>query len=140
MREKAPELLKEVGEFLPDKGGLGIIKNIIAKAGPEKINPVDKETLMDIIKYDLEFDKQITERWRADMNSDSWLSKNVRPIVLLYSWFLITVLCILAWAGYAIPESYVSLITELAVIVNIAFFGLRTLEKRGMKAQNPLKQ
>lgn len=128
LKEKAPDLLKEVGHYLPDKGGLGIIKNIIGKS--DKLTPEDKELALDIIKHELEADKEITKRWESDMNSDSWLSKNARPMVLLYGWALITILCIFSFFNILIPAEYTGLIKELTIIVNVAYFGLRTLEKR----------
>lgn len=130
LKEKAPDILDVVGELLPDSGALGIVKNLIDK--DDKIAPEDKIAAADLIeltKLEIEKEKEITARWQADMTSDSWLSKNVRPIVLLYSWFLVTVICVLRFCNIELPEPYVSLIEVLCVSVNVAYFGSRTVEK-----------
>lgn len=130
LQEKAPDILNVVGELLPDSGALGIVKNLIDTS--DKITPDQKMEAADIIeltKLEIEKEKEITARWQADMTSDSWLSKNVRPVVLLYSWLLVTVICVLRFCNVELPGTYVSLIEMLCVSVNVAYFGSRTVEK-----------
>jgi hypothetical protein len=79
LKQKAPKILDSVGDLLPDKGVLGIVKNLIAK--DDILNPVDKETALALLEYDLVELQEVTKRWSSDMSSDSWLSKNVRQIV-----------------------------------------------------------
>lgn len=130
LNEKAPEVLNMVGDLLPDSGALGIVKNFIDK--DPKITEEQKLEAADIIeitKLEIEEEKEITARWQADMSSDSWMSKNVRPIVLLYSWFLITVICVADFFDIELPHTYVYMIETLCVTVNLAYFGSRGYEK-----------
>jgi hypothetical protein len=71
----------------------------------------------------------VTSRWQADMTSDSWLSKNIRPmalIVIFAAYFLFT--CMSAF-GYNAQESYVQLLGQWGQIIFVAYFGGRTMEK-----------
>ena len=70
-----------------------------------------------------------TERWTADMSSDSWLSKNIRPMALaaiFLAYFLFTTMSAF---GYNAQESYVQLLGQWGQIVFLAYFGGRTVEK-----------
>jgi hypothetical protein len=71
----------------------------------------------------------VTSRWQADMTSDSWLSKNIRPMALIAifaAYFLFT--CMSAF-GYNAQESYVQLLGQWGQIIFLAYFGGRTVEK-----------
>jgi hypothetical protein len=71
----------------------------------------------------------ITERWRSDMGSDSWLSKNIRPLALIaifVAYFLFTAMSAF---GYHAQETYVSLLGQWGQIIFLAYFGGRTVEK-----------
>ena len=71
----------------------------------------------------------ITERWRSDMGSDSWLSKNIRPMALIaifVAYFLFTAMSAF---GYNAQESYVQLLGQWGQIIFLAYFGGRTVEK-----------
>jgi hypothetical protein len=70
-----------------------------------------------------------TDRWTADMASDSWLSKNVRPMTLVYILTAYLTLAIRDGAGFKISESYVTLLGQWGMLVMGAYFGGRTLEK-----------
>ena len=70
-----------------------------------------------------------TDRWTADMSSDSWLSKNVRPMTLVYILTAYLTLAILDGLGFKISESYVTLLGQWGMLVMGAYFGGRTLEK-----------
>ena len=85
-----------------------------------------------IANYEVEMEKNVTDRWNADMNSDSWLSKNVRPMVLIFL-VVCTVLLIFIDAGHLkfnVKESYVDLLQIVLITVIGAYFGGRSLEKR----------
>ena len=71
----------------------------------------------------------ITERWKADMLSDSWLSKNIRPMVLLFLLFLYTFFALLSAAEILVTQSYVELLAQMLMLVMGAYFAGRTLEK-----------
>ena len=73
--------------------------------------------------------KAVSERWQADMNSDSWLSKNIRPLTLIYILTAYLAMALLDGAGFKIAEAYVTLLGQWGMLVMGAYFGGRTLEK-----------
>ena len=84
-----------------------------------------------IAKHEVEMEKEISSRWSSDMTSDSWLSKNVRPLVLI---FLVasTVLLVFIDAGviaFEVKASWVDLLQLVLITVIGAYFGGRSLEK-----------
>ena len=84
-----------------------------------------------IMGYEAEMQKQVTERWKLDMNSDSWLSKNIRPLVLVFL-VVSTVLLVFIDAGFIkfnVKDSYVDLLQLVLITVIGAYFGGRSLEK-----------
>ena len=77
-------------------------------------------------------EENITDRWKADMNSDSWLSKNVRPMILIFL-VVSTVLMIFIDAGtiaFTVEEKWTDLLQLVLITVIGAYFGGRTMEKR----------
>jgi hypothetical protein len=84
-----------------------------------------------IMSYEAEMQKQVTERWKVDMNSDSWLSKNIRPIVLVFL-VVATVLLIFIDAGvisFKVQDKWTDLLQLVLITVIGAYFGGRSLEK-----------
>ena len=84
-----------------------------------------------LMGYEAEMQKQVTERWKVDMNSDSWLSKNIRPIVLVFL-VVATVLLIFIDAGtirFAVEDKWTDLLQLVLITVIGAYFGGRSLEK-----------
>jgi hypothetical protein len=71
----------------------------------------------------------ITNRWEADMSSDSWLSKNIRPMTLVYILTAYLIFAGLSAAGINVQETYVSLLGQWGMLVMTAYFGGRTVEK-----------
>jgi len=71
----------------------------------------------------------ITDRWQADMSSDSWLSKNVRPLALIAIFLAYFLFTAMSAFGYNAQESYVQLLGSWGQIVFLAYFGGRTVEK-----------
>ena len=81
--------------------------------------------------YEAEMQKQVTERWAMDMKSDSWLSKNIRPLVLIFL-VVSTVLLVFIDAGvisFEVKASWVDLLQLVLITVIGAYFGGRSLEK-----------
>ena len=81
--------------------------------------------------YEAEMQKQVTERWSMDMKSDSWLSKNIRPLTLIFL-VISTVLIIFIDAGvlqFDVKSSWVDLLQLVLITVIGAYFGGRSLEK-----------
>lgn len=128
LKEKAPAILSTVGEFLPDKGGLGIVKNIISS--DSSIGPEDKEMALKLLDQDITEMNNISERWASDMKSDSWLSKNTRPMTLIYLTLAMTIFIVLdSTVLLEIKTGWVSLLEALLITVYVAYFGSRGAEK-----------
>ena len=84
-----------------------------------------------LAKHEAEMEKNITSRWEADLKSDSWLSKNVRPLVLIFL-IVCTMLLIFIDAGalnFEVKSSWVDLLQLVLITVIGAYFGGRSLEK-----------
>ena len=109
------------------------ISNIIDKHTFSKVEKAQFEKEMAQVWIDAESDiqKNVTERWKNDMNSDSWLSKNVRPLVLLFL-VLSTVLIVFIDAGvitFNVNEKWVDLLQLVLMTTIGAYFGGRSYEK-----------
>ena len=78
----APSILGVAGDILPDAGILGMVKNLIQK--DDTIAPEDKETALKLLEQDMTEMQEVSKRWSSDMKSDSWLSKNTRPMALIF--------------------------------------------------------
>jgi hypothetical protein len=84
-----------------------------------------------LLSHQVEMEKQISSRWEADMASDSWLSKNVRPMVLLFV-IVCTMLLIFIDAGaidFKVEEKWTDLLTVVLITIIGAYFGGRSIEK-----------
>ena len=108
----------------------GVLDNVITTKD-EKLEA--KRLLKQVIlSHEAEMEKNITDRWSADMNSDSWLSKNVRPMILIFL-VVSTVLMIFIDAGtiqFTVEEKGTDLLQLVLITVIGAYFGGRSLEKR----------
>jgi len=116
----AGELVKSVG---------GVLDNLTTSK-EEKLEAERKIKEL-IANYEVEMEKNITARWEADLKSDSWLSKNVRPMTLVFL-IVCTMLLIFIDAGainFNVKDSYVDLLQLVLITVIGAYFGGRSLEK-----------
>ena len=130
LKKKAPYLLNKIGDILPDKGTLGIVKNLISS--DTKIKIVDKEEAMKLIELDILEMQNVSKRWTSDMKSDSWLSKNTRPLTLIFLTLSSTLLMILDSFHsliFNIDTAWVELLKTLLITVYVAYFGSRGAEK-----------
>jgi len=73
--------------------------------------------------------KAVSERWQADMASDSWLSKNIRPMTLIAIFVAYFLFAALSAGGINVNEAYVKLLGEWGQLIMLAYFGGRTAEK-----------
>ena len=116
----AGDLVKNVG---------GVIDNLTTSK-EEKLEAERKiKELM--ANYEIEMEKNITSRWEADLKSDSWLSKNVRPMTLIFL-IVCTMLLIFIDAGalnFEVKSSWVDLLQLVLITVIGAYFGGRSFEK-----------
>ncbi len=130
LKSKAPKVLSALGDVLPNQGTLGIVKNLISS--DTKIKAVDKETAMKLIEQDLTEMENVSKRWSSDMKSDSWLSKNTRPLTLIYLTLASTILMILDSFHsllFDVDTAWVELLKTLLITVYVAYFGSRGAEK-----------
>tara|TARA_B100000927_G_scaffold125259_1_gene101045 strand:+ start:5671 stop:6120 length:450 start_codon:yes stop_codon:yes gene_type:complete len=128
LTQKAPKIVSKLGEFLPDEGGLGIVKNIITS--DKTIKAADKEMALKLLEQDIAEMNNISQRWVSDMKSDSWLSKNTRPMTLIFLTLAMTIFIILdSTLLLEIKRGWVSLLEALLITVYVAYFGSRGAEK-----------
>jgi len=73
--------------------------------------------------------QNVTDRWKADMGSDSWLSKNIRPLTLIAILCAYFMFASASAFGWSVNESYVKLLGEWGQLIMLAYFGGRTAEK-----------
>ena len=116
----AADLVKNVG---------GVIDNL--HTSKEAKLEAERKIKELIANYEVEMEKNITSRWEADLKSDSWLSKNVRPMVLIFL-IVCTMLLIFIDAGaldFEVKSSWVDLLQLVLITVIGAYFGGRSFEK-----------
>lgn len=138
------------------ENGLGLLASAVANKGQEFIEDklgVKLEKADPILLKQLELDNEesirawalenrkldielesiaqegVTRRWEADLKSDSWLSKNIRPMVLIYLLGAYTILSLMSAFGLNVNEAYVSLLGQWGMLVMSAYFAGRTVEK-----------
>jgi hypothetical protein len=120
----ATELVKGVGGVIDD----------LHTSEEEKLEAAQKIKEL-VASYETQMEKEISSRWEADMKSDSWLSKNVRPLVLVFL-VISTVLMIFIDAGtisFVVEPKWTDLLQLVLITVIGAYFGGRSLEKTKKK-------
>ena len=141
-----------LGAALPVPGGAAIGTALAAAIGSPSDKPDDilahlgqnadaiqkarefqathEETILRItVEAEQKANEGVTERWKSDMNSDSWLAKNIRPMVLIYILSLYAIFSLASGAGFNINEGYVSLLGNWGMLVMSAYFVGRSVEK-----------
>ena len=116
----AAELVKGVG---------GVIDNL--HTSKEEKLEAERKIKELMANYEVEMEKNITSRWQADLKSDSWLSKNVRPLVMIFL-IVCTMLLLFIDAGainFEVKSSWVDLLQLVLITVIGAYFGGRSFEK-----------
>ena len=114
----AAELVKGVG---------GVIDNL--HTSKEEKLEAERKIKEIIANHEAEMEKNITSRWEADLKSDSWLSKNVRPLVMIFL-IVCTMLLIFIDAGalnFEVKSSWVDLLQLVLITVIGAYFGGRSI-------------
>ena len=100
----------------------------LLELGIEKAR-LEQEELKALLAAQANQDNNVSDRWKADMASDSWLSKNIRPGTLIYILTAYLIFAGLSAAGIDVEESYVALLGQWGMLVMTAYFGGRTVEK-----------
>ena len=116
---------KLIDKLIPDPQAKAAAQLELAKlAQTGELAAMANETKL----YELE-QGNVTDRWKSDMSSDSWLSKNVRPMALIAIFTAYFIFTAMSAFGYNAQESYVQLLGSWGQIVFLAYFGGRTVEK-----------
>ena len=131
LSSKVPALADKVGDLLPESGVLGVVKNLVDKEpGVSTEDKLEFEKLKQ--QQEVEAQKQVTERWKADMGSEVKLAKMIRPVTLiaLMTMFMVTMVAdsMDNWA-FNVKDSYVDLLQILMLTAFGAYFAGRTIEK-----------
>ena len=106
-----------------------IVDNLVTTDAEKK---EAKRKLKDLVlNHQAKIESNITDRWKVDMASDSWLSKNVRPLVLVFV-IVCTMLLIFIDAGFIdfkVESKWVDLLQLLLITIVASYFGGRSIEK-----------
>ena len=130
LSQAAPGILGTVGEVLPNNGVLGLVKNLIHK--DPALPAEDKEKALKLLEQDMVEMQEVSKRWESDMKSDSWLSKNTRPLSLI---FLSVMTVAFIWVdshealSFTVEQEWIGLLKTLTTTVYVAYFGSRGAEK-----------
>ena len=131
LREKLPSVLSTVGDLLPEQGALGIVKNLVSKSN--SLSAEEQEELDRLmLEGEVEAQRAVSDRWAADMKSDVWLAKVIRPIILISLLSIYTVMAIadsITAVPFEVKDSYTSLLEILMLTSFGAYFAGRTVEK-----------
>ena len=100
----------------------------LLELGIEKAR-IEQEELAALLKAQANQEDNVSKRWQADMSSDSWMSKNIRPGTLVYILTAYLLFAGLSAAGIEVNEAYVNLLGQWGMLVMTAYFGGRTVEK-----------
>ena len=122
-------IIGSLGDVLPDKGVMGLIKNLIKK-DPE-LPAEDKEKALALLNQDTIEMQEVSKRWSSDMKSDSWMSKNTRPMALIFLTVSMILLIFIDSTGidFEVDGGWVDLLKSLLITVYVAYFGSRGAEK-----------
>ena len=121
-------IVDTLGSALPDKGLLAVVKNLINKQ-PMPIQ--DKEMALRLLDQDITEMQEISKRWESDMKSDNKLSKNVRPLTLIFMTISLILFIFLdsTFIDFQFEEVHIETLKQLCSVVYIAYFGGRSYEK-----------
>ena len=122
-------IINVISNILPDQGALGMVKNLI-QSDPD-LPSQDKETALKLLEQDMVELQEISKRWDSDMKSDSWLSKNTRPMALIFLTISLIIFILLDGfdIAFSIETGWIDLLKSLLITVYVAYFGSRGVEK-----------
>ena len=123
------DIMSVIGDVLPNEGWMGIVKNLIQR--DEKLSEQQREMAIMLLEADVAEMNAISSRWKSDMESDNWLSKNVRPVSLIF--LTVMTVVIIFFDSYEnsfeIDSAWIDLLKTLLITVYFAYFGSRGYEK-----------
>ena len=130
LSKAAPGIIDIASDVLPSAGVFGLVKNLITK--DENLPTEFKEKALMLLEQDMTEMQEVSKRWESDMKSDSWLSKNTRPLSLI---FLSVMTIAFIWVdshesiSFTVEQEWISLLKTLTTTVYVAYFGSRGAEK-----------
>ena len=129
LSKAAPNILNAANELLPDAGVLSMVGKLIQ--GDSAITPKDKEEALKLLEIDIVEMQEISKRWDSDMSSDSWMSKNTRPMTLIFLTVSSLILIVLDSLNidFGVSNEWIELLKSLLITVYVAYFGSRGVEK-----------
>lgn len=124
----APEILDLAGNVTGIEG-LNKLSDAISK--DKELTEIDKQLLLAELQQDVIEMQEVTKRWQYDMGSDSWLSKNIRPLSLAFLTLTLFIYIILdsSIKGFIISDNWIDLLSSLLLLVYGGYFGARSVEK-----------
>lgn len=129
---KRSDLVGKAIDLVGDVSSGGILKGLEGLLGKEdSLTPEQRAHALELVKLDIKDMEGVSSRWASDMNSDSWLSKNIRPFTLAFLTAVLTLLIIgdsLHWS-FTVRDNWIDLLQTLLVSVYVAYFGGRSYEK-----------
>ena len=127
-KEVAPELLKIAGNVT----GIEALEVLASKIGSDKVlSETDKQLLLEELNFDRVEMEETTKRWVSDNNTDSYLTRNIRPLTLAFLTATLFVYIILdsSLDGFKIAPDWIDLLSSLLLLVYGGYFGMRSAEK-----------
>jgi len=124
----SPELLKIAGTVT----GVSALSALGERIkGDDSLTSKDKDVALAMIQMDISEAQEVTKRWSADMTSDSYLSKNVRPLALIFLTVSMAVYIVIDSANdnFVVKTEWIDLLSSLLLVIYAAYFGGRSLEK-----------
>ena len=127
-KEVAPEILKIAGNVTGIEALEQLADNILTN---KTLSEIDKQMLLEELRFDMLEMQEVTKRWQYDMQSDSWLSKNIRPLSLAFLTLSLFIYIILdsCLESFKIAKEWISLLSSLLLLVYGGYFGARSMEK-----------
>lgn len=123
-------IVRAIGDSIPDKGLLGIAKNLIVD--DKDMNQNEKNIALNLLELDEKEMDDVTKRWEADASSDNKIAKVARPIIVLYLTLVMSLYVVLDSIGmFSMKDSWINLMETLLITVYVAYFGSRGIEKYG---------
>ena len=121
-------VLDALGDSIPDKGLLGIVKNLVSSN--KELDEADKDIAMQLLQLDQDELEGVTRRWEADANSDVKLTKITRQLIIIYLTVCMTLYIVLDSLGLCdIEERWITLLETILICTYTAYFGSRGFEK-----------
>ena len=132
----APKLLGAASDLLPDAGLLRTVGKLIK--GDDSITPENKEEALKLLEIDMVEMQEVSKRWSSDMSSDSFLSKNTRPMTLIFLTVSAVFLIVLDSLNidFGVSNEWIDLLKGLLITVYVSYFGSRGIEKFKYISQN----